>query len=57
MPMKTTEKYADKVKQVTTSVDTSSNQDQTTATTSPTPYPRDIILMRIHQILKSARDE
>ncbi len=57
MPMKTTEKYADKVKQVATSADTSTNQEQTTVPKSPTPYPRDIILMRIHQILNATRDE
>lgn len=53
--MKTTEKYADKVKQFAMP-DTSTTETQTTDTSPPAPYPRDIVLMRIRHILKSAYD-
>lgn len=56
--MKTTEKYADKVKQIAMS-NTSTSETQETQdneTSSPAPYPRDIVLMRIRHILKSAQD-
>lgn len=54
--MKTTEKYADKVKQVAMP-DTSATKTET-IDNSPPPAPcqRDIVLMRIHLILKSAQD-
>ena len=53
--MKTTEKYVDKVKQVATP-DTSTTKTQITENLPPTPCPRDIVLMRIRHILKSAQD-
>ncbi|MCG8319010.1 MAG: hypothetical protein MI921_05880 [Cytophagales bacterium] len=53
--MKTTEKYVDKVKQ-TAAPDTSETKTQITEDLPPTPCPRDIVLMRIHHILKSAQD-
>ena len=52
--MKTTEKYADKVKQIVMS-DTSSPKPEDADVSKPNPYPRDIVLMRIHHILKSAQ--
>ena len=53
--MKTTEKYVDKVKQVATP-DSSATKTQITENLPPTPCPRDIVLMRIRHILKSAQD-
>lgn len=53
--MKTTEKYADKVKQIAMP-DTSATETQITESPPPVPCPRDIVLMRIRHILKSAQD-
>lgn len=53
--MKTTEKYVDKVKQ-TAMPDTSTAKTQIPDNLPPTPCPRDIVLMRIRHILKSAQD-
>ncbi len=53
--MKTTEKYADKVKQVV--IPSTSSPENTNADSSPpNSYPRDIVLMRIRHILKSAQN-
>lgn len=52
--MKTTEKYVDKVKQTATP-ETSETKTQITENLPEMPCPRDIVLMRIHHILKSAQ--
>ncbi|MDN5204581.1 hypothetical protein QQ008_24525 [Fulvivirgaceae bacterium BMA10] len=53
--MKTTQKYSERVKQIATP-GTSPPETQTHDHVSSAPCSRDIVLMRIHHILRSAQE-